>query len=351
MKKIFLKIILSLLILFLSFNILLAIYIKERDEKVCLNEEYKRIEYGESYNPTIDDLIDLNKFGFLDETNVSIESNMVMEENQNYAKVGKYSIKVLYKDTNLVQIVEVIDTTMPELLVQEVIEIDYNTDLSTYDFKQYITTSDLSELKDYVIDLSKVNSSISGEYETFVSCEDVYGNKTEKQLKIKVLEKIEEVEKEETVPEVITKKKDAEVKKKTTTASKKDNNETAKKDNTETTKNETTTSKKQENNLPEAKEKDTSNDTTKQEKKEDENKENEYTIVVNPNKCTHGDENYFNTREEAIALYKNKVKECSEKVKNKEITYEEYIKICPYGYEDLSCPYCGKWTISMYYRK
>ena len=343
MKKIFLKIILSLLILFLSFNILLAIYIKERDEKVCLNEEYKRIEYGQNYNPVIDDLIDLNKFGFIDETKVSIESDMVMEENQNYAKVGKYNIKVLYKDINLVQVVEVIDTTMPELSIQEVIELDYNTDLSTYDFKQYITTSDLSELKEYVIDLSKVNSSISGEYETVVSCEDVYGNKTEKQFKIKVLEKIEEVEKEKTVPEVIKKKKDAEVKKKTTTASIKDN--------TETTKNETTTAKKQENNLPEAKEKETSNSTVNEEKKENDNKEKEYTIVVNPNKCTHGDENYFNTREEAIALYKNKVKECSEKVKNKEITYEEYIKICPYGYEDLSCPYCGKWTISMYYRK
>ena len=347
MKKLFLKIILSLLILFLAFGILLEIFIKERDKKICLKEDYKKIEYGESYNPKIEDLIDLEKFEFLDKTKLSIESNIVNKENKNYATVGTYNINVLYKDIKLVQVVEVIDTTKPELSIKEIIEVDYATDLSTYDFKQFITTSDLSELKDYIIDLSKVNSNVSGEYETVISIEDVYGHKTEKQFKIKILEKIEELveveEKVEKKVEVTTKKKDTEVKKKASTLSEKSKTETQKK--------EAATSEKNENNVPENKEKETSNSTVNEEKKENDNKEKEYTIVVNPNKCTHGDENYFNTREEAIALYKNKVKECSEKVKNKEITYEEYIKICPYGYEDWSCPYCGKWTISMYYRK
>lgn len=347
MKKLFLKIILSLLILFLAFGILLEIFIKERDKKICLKEDYKKIEYGESYNPKIEDLINLEKFEFLDKTKLSIESNIIMEENKTYDAIGTYNINVLYKDIKLVQVVEVIDTTKPELSIKEIIEVDYATDLSTYDFKQFITTSDLSELKDYIIDLSKVNANVSGEYETVISIEDVYGNKTEKQFKIKILEKIEELveveEKVEKKVEVTTKKKDTEVKKKASTLSEKSKTETQKK--------EAATSEKNENNVPENKEKETSNSTVNEEKKENDNKEKEYTIVVNPNKCTHGDENYFNTREEAIALYKNKVKECSEKVKNKEITYEEYIKICPYGYEDWSCPYCGKWTISMYYRK
>jgi hypothetical protein len=26
------------------------------------------------------------------------------------------------------------------------------------------------------------------------------------------------------------------------------------------------------------------------------------------------------------------------------ITWEEYVKICPYGYEAWSCSDCGKWT-------
>ena len=66
MKKLFLKIILSLLILFLTFGILLEIFIKERDKTICLKEDYKKIEYGENYNPKIEDLIDLEKFKFLD---------------------------------------------------------------------------------------------------------------------------------------------------------------------------------------------------------------------------------------------------------------------------------------------
>ncbi len=49
--------------------------------------------------------------------------------------------------------------------------------------------SDLSELKDYAIDLSKIYSNASGEYETVVAIEDIYGNKTEKNIKIKILEK------------------------------------------------------------------------------------------------------------------------------------------------------------------
>lgn len=329
-----------MLICFMIFNIILVIYMKKMNEKIVLKEEYKRLEYGEQYNPKLDDLIDVNKFSFFDTKKVSIESNMVMEENQNYAKVGKYNISVLYKDLALVQVIEVIDRTAPELIIQEIIEIDYNTELSTYDFRKYIKIFDLSELKNYTMDLSKVNSSISGEYEASISIEDIYNNKTEKQFKIKILEKIEEVE---GVKEIAVEKKDEELKKKSITSSEKSE--------TEIQKNSMTISEKNENNCWGTKESDISNNLASEEKKENNNKETEYTIVQNPNKCTHGDRNYYDTREEAIAVYKNKVRECSEKLKTEEIkTYEEYIKVCPYGYEDWSCPYCGKWTIKMYYR-
>lgn len=66
-------------------------------------------------------------------------------------------------------------------------------------------------------------------------------------------------------------------------------------------------------------------------------------------KCNHSDETYYNTEEEAIAFYKKTSKEYGNKVKNGEITYEEYLKLCPYGYETMSCPICERWTISFYY--
>ena len=38
------------------------------------------------------------------------------------------------------------------------------------------------------------------------------------------------------------------------------------------------------------------------------------------------------------------------KYENGEITWEEYMKKSPYGYECWSCGYCGKWTGSFKYR-
>lgn len=69
----------------------------------------------------------------------------------------------------------------------------------------------------------------------------------------------------------------------------------------------------------------------------------------NTTKCNHSNEGYYITEDEAKAYYKELSKEFGEKVKDGEITYEEYLKKCPYGYETMSCQYCGKWTISLYY--
>lgn len=144
------------------------------------------IEYGELYNPKLEELIDLKKFDFINIQDVRIESNIINEENKEYPAVGTYEINVYYKYIVLIQKVECKDTTKPELSIKDGIEIEYNTDLATLDLKNYITVSDLSELKDYTIDFSKVNTSISGEYETDIAVEDCYGNKTEDNFKIKV---------------------------------------------------------------------------------------------------------------------------------------------------------------------
>ena len=334
-KKIFI-IILVIIIFILGVSFAIVEYIKQRDNKISLIQDNVVIEYGKTYNPSLEELIDLQKFDYMDVEKVKIESNIDNEENKEYPAVGEYEIRVNYKDKTLKQKIEVIDTIAPELSIQENIETEYNTDLSTFDFKNYITTSDLSELKDYSIDLAKVNTSISGEYETTVTIEDMYGNKTEQKFKIKVLEKVEEkVEKpkENAQKEAVTENKT--------------NNSNKNKVSNPTTINTSNEDIKNNATTPEEKQEEMSNQTTN----DNTNQDVIVDIVQDTSKCTHGKENYFNTREEAIAQYKNKVKEYSEKVKNNEITYEEYIKVCPYGYEDWSCPYCGKWTINMYYRK
>ena len=53
---------------------------------------------------------------------------------------------------------------------------------------------------------------------------------------------------------------------------------------------------------------------------------------------------WFNNKEE-IGEYRNNIsnKYCQQ-YENGEITWEEYMKKSPYGYESWSCSYCGKWT-------
>mgnify|MGYP001860939314 CR=1 FL=1 len=59
---------------------------------------------------------------------------------------------------------------------------------------------------------------------------------------------------------------------------------------------------------------------------------------------------WFNSYSEAISFYDNLINGYSNQIHNGKITQEEYNKLCPYGYETWSCPYCGKWTLNYYYR-
>lgn len=198
-KKIF--IISIILIIMMLIIICYFKFINYRDLKITLIEDNVIIEYGESYEPTIEDLIDLEKYNFINKDIIIIESDLINENGKNYLAVGNYKIYIYYKKITLEQTIEVIDTTIPEITIEENIEIPFGTDLSSYDFSQYISAYDLSDLKDYEFDFSSVDSNISGEYYAKVSIQDIYGNLLEKEFKIIVLEneEIEENDNLETV--------------------------------------------------------------------------------------------------------------------------------------------------------
>ena len=71
MKKKILKIILCMVMLFIIFSIVVLVFINERDKRISLINEYKQIEYGEIYNPTIEELIDLDYYGPLEKYKVN----------------------------------------------------------------------------------------------------------------------------------------------------------------------------------------------------------------------------------------------------------------------------------------
>ncbi len=82
-------------------------------------------------------------------------------------------------------------------------------------------------------------------------------------------------------------------------------------------------------------------------------------IVVETSHCTNNNNHsiscgnigkWFNSKED-IEGYRNNIsnKYCQQ-YENGEITWDEYMKKSPYGYECWSCGYCGKWTGSFKYR-
>ena len=168
------------------------LFLNYRDNKITLIQENIAIEYGNSYNPKIEELIDISKYNYINIDKVKLETNIENEQGKEYPAVGKYEVKVCYKNKTLIQKVEIKDTISPEIIMQDSVEIPFGTDLSTYNFKELININDLSEIKEFNINLDNVNSNVSGEYIAKVLVEDEYSNKSEKEFKIIVQEKQEE---------------------------------------------------------------------------------------------------------------------------------------------------------------
>ena len=59
---------------------------------------------------------------------------------------------------------------------------------------------------------------------------------------------------------------------------------------------------------------------------------------------------WFGSRREVDTYFSSVCNTWGTKYKNEEITWEEYTKKCPQGYECWSCGYCGKWTGNFKYR-
>ena len=168
---------------------------------LLLKEKEITIEYGKKISSDIKEYLDTSKLSESEKNdilkNTKIKTNIkneiltstnedgtTTEKDAGYAKIGKYLITLTYKDETANINVTVKDSTAPELLVPEQVEIVQGTDLATYDFKSLMTASDLSELSDYTIDYSQIDINTPGEYMAKCSVQDKSENKTEKEFKV-----------------------------------------------------------------------------------------------------------------------------------------------------------------------
>ena len=338
-KKIFISLIIILFLLII-FGIIVKLYFYKRDSKIILMQDNVVIEYGNKYNPKIEELIDLSKYSFIDLQEIRVENNIKNEKDKDYPAVGEYEINVYYKNKKLNQKIEVKDTIAPEISINDNIEIPYNTDLTTYNFKELVNVSDLSEIREYNIDFSNVNSGLSGEYSAKIIIEDIYSNKAEKEFKIIIKEKEKNIdnssnEQTDNTESFITDNKDK------TTDNRKyesiNNNSSSKKDNN--------TNKQTQDTIPQ------------NNKPNDSYTEEEVQIapktecIGNNHKMESGNTGkWFETKEQADNYFNAKIEKWAKQWENGEKTKEEYLKKCPFGYEVWTCPQCQKWTINFYYR-
>lgn len=177
---------------------------KDNTPELVTKKNQIEIEYGEILNASFDGLVDIKnlnneELNYL-KKNVKISSNVeneievisnddgtVTEKDKGYAKVGDYKITLTYRNETKTIKVKVKDTTAPELIVPENIEIMQGTDLATFDFKSLITATDLAQLNEIIFDTGTIDINIPGEYTAKAYVEDVNKNKAEKEFKVKVI--------------------------------------------------------------------------------------------------------------------------------------------------------------------
>lgn len=343
-KGILLGILVIILIIFVG------VFYINKDKTLQLNKETVEVEYGKTYNPSLKEIV--KDYGDFNSKDLKLESTIKNEDGKEYPSVGKYEVKVTYKKQEVTQKVEVKDTTKPELTVPENIEILQGTDLSTFDFKSLLNATDLSELKDYEIDYSKVDANTVGEYEVNVSIQDKYENKTDAKVKATVIEKPTINDDEVVVQEVVTNedgtktvknsvKKQAEATdKKVVSNSNNTNKNTA---NSSTTTGGSTS---------------TSGNTSSS------NKNNSSSSSSNSGSLSTGGSTSTSHTHIAVGNSGKWVNSYSEvdkafneigtywdnKLDSGEIDYQTYLKNCPYGYTNVHSCTCGKITWDWQYR-
>lgn len=175
----------------------------------------------------IKDAKSTNDFKYVTVENKDENGNVVSKVEKDFPEVGKYKIDFTYNDEKETVQVKVEDTTKPEIIAPDTIDVIQFTDLSTFNFAELLQVTDYSDVKDWQIDTSKVDVNTLGTYDLKISISDVEKNKAEKEMKINVVEAPIVAEGEVAVTEIVTDENGN----KKTVVTKKSSSEVSSKDN------------------------------------------------------------------------------------------------------------------------
>ncbi len=359
------------------------------------------VEYGEVYEPLLEDLVDIEKYSNVTSDNTTIKVNATYEIDLNndnkpmvYYKVGDYDISISHKieyklfgatlfssdDTKKVTLL-IRDTVAPVFDENVPTEIEVYKDCEIENIEETFKATDLASIT-ITIDKENIDFTKVGEYTTNVYAIDKHDNVANKEIKVKVIEPSITLDKtsfELTVGDTTTivatvkgKGQDVEWSSSDESIAKVENgNITANKAGKVTIKakandveaiceitvnpktaeffNNGSSSKntnKPSNNGGNSS-KTSSNGGSSNNSGNNSSNNNGGSSSSNSNQHNIGVGNigkWFDSRSALISYYNSVVNEWNRKVDNGEISREEYRRKCPAGYECYSCSHCGKWT-------
>ena len=180
------------------------------------------VELGQTVSTDIDSYLDKNKLSnkvvkkIIKETegkdnlkyvkviNKDENGKVISKEEKDYPEVGNYEMHFIYENEVATIKVIVKDTAKPEIKAPTSIDIFQYTDLSTFNFDELLESMDYSDVKDWIVNTSKVDVNTVGTNKLKVSIQDKYKNKASKKLKVNVVQALEVAEGEVSVTEIIT---------------------------------------------------------------------------------------------------------------------------------------------------
>lgn len=366
------------------------------------------VEYGEVYEPLLEDLVDIEKYSNVTSDNTTIKVNATYEIDLNndnkpmvYYKVGDYDISISHKieyklfgttlfssdDTKKVTLL-IRDTVAPVFDENVPTEIEVYKDCEIENIEETFKATDLASIT-ITIDKENIDFTKVGEYTTNVYAIDKHDNVANKEIKVKVIEPsitLDKTSVELTVGDTTTiaatvkgKSQDVEWSSSDESIAKVENgNITANKAGKvtikakandveatcEVTVNEKVvassnngSSKRNTNNSSNTGNSSSSSSSNASSSSSNSNNNsssnNGGSSSSNSNQHNIGIGNigrWVNSRSELVAYYNSVVNSWNNKVDSGQIDEETYYKSVPTGYECWSCSHCGKWTGNFKYR-
>lgn len=397
-QKIIISVISVILVIVLAFG---GWYLYERNtNKWDVRQNEITIEYGETYEPELTELIDTEKYSNITADNTTMDVAAQNEDNKDYLAIGRYDITITHKteyklfgavlfssEENKTVKLNVADTVAPVFNEDVPTEVEVYKDCSIEQLEETFKAIDLSDVE-ITVDNENVDYATVGEYATNVYATDASGNVASKEIKVIVKEPtinidpvsinltvgstaiitptvkgreqtVEWTSSDEGIATVDENGKVTAVKSGTATITAKANdveasttisvtNRSASSSNNTNNRSQTSSSSSSSNNRPSG---------SSSSSKPNSNSSNSNSSSGNSSTGTHQHSisvgnmgRWFDNRDKLISYYQGVVDEWNDKVNSGEISNEEYFSNVPMGYECWSCSYCGKWTGNFKYR-